>query len=1592
MLDQVMQILLTNKYTFVDNFKSTIKEYIQSLFPQLHYDDINILHELTSYLIEDISTKYNLSNSDPNAYLQWTQNNGRDIISLCLTLLPFINSTPDNDNYSKITKLSDIIYKGNGNIPINLLEVDIKQTLKQHFPYSTFALGLLNNKDNQLCNLYPDINHIIYKIIHYNFLSILETIKITNGKLYINWINTVPVFDYKNTNFYKTSMNEIANVSSLTQDNIQSLLINNKGLWIGDYYNVMRNGYYDSIRTIKWTIYCRNINNKYYYSIQYLSKMININNILIYEDYDSMDDMSRVEFDESINKIASNLKNNTETYIDLNFELDLLKNLFIFMINNFSDTNILDYDIRKPFMLDLDNGTKPDTDIDDTQKILTTALIGALNGIEPKYIWAYIKETLIKLKTTPYGMYLIKNNTINTDFFNLPTTYKINLKNIYNIAKLFSHNPAPDNFIRQSKNFRGLDISSTYSFIALFFDTAFPWRLKRNIRLQEGTSANYNEIMSNIINGWNEIKIDLVWEYLHFNGLLSEFRINLEPNNRNKLNQYFTNNKKIFDANYFMTNEPYNNLEIDKLKYWDILIDSTKSEYITFYANNWLSQLNFFNHYINHSIMYVTGSTGTGKSTQVPKLTLYALKMYDYNNSGKVICTQPRIEPTRGNTIRIANEMGLPIISKEYKSELYYLQYKYKGARHTKDKCSHLTLQMVTDGTLLASLTSNPFLKTKYNFKIMDNNEYNSEYYKYSLNNVYDVVIIDEAHEHNTNMDLILTLMRQTCMYNNSVRLMIVSATMDDDESTYRSYFKLINDNIVFPIKQSSYHPVLKEPTFIDSIYLDRRFNISIPRESGLYRITEHYNPIPLTQDDRTNYKAAEEASYNVILNICTKYSIGDILLFSIGEEEIKQAVTRLNSILPSSVIALPFYSNMNIKYRNLVADIANKIGLIRNKRNMVAEEWNDIYIESTDVPLYTYKRAVIVATNVAEASITIPTLKFVVDIGYAKVNRYDPLLDTSSISIEQISEASRVQRKGRVGRVSDGHVFYMYGKGEREKVIPKYGITLADFHTSFLKLASTNTTGKYLLLLDTQLNPYLPKQFSENIDKLVEKEETKASRYNIIQILIEQFMIILDDTKIPIPESYFYSFNEYNGIIQPYQYLRVDDGYQSSQLFDKNGLFYIVHPLETKITRNLMGDIIEYDKKISDKIKIDHFKPLINILETKLLYLDINGGDEPKYKKTIYARKIYEMQELTSLDEKDSTILLLGCGYNIMLETFQVLSMIKAINGRVLTLIRKSGKYLMINEMKKIFSSDSDITSIYRICKLLKDYCKLEIYTIANTVNNYKSLYNEMVNHYRKRYYSILEKNGTINLFRWLYHNGKLDKDIGFLYWLKESGIFKKKLMDNILVNKHLIESVCESHYLDSNIIMEYYNILVDLIIDYLVANKDIDKKYNKESVFDWVTKIKPSLNKKILPSIEYKLNLIFIIAQPFISVKEIDYVNLRTGSQLSVLQVFNNEATLCNSLGSYLYYYSISNNIMNIVMNIDLSILPIYYPIYYNPRNIKNIIPLKQENGMTKLRQFNGPIWDRLVEIVSNKYSFNQFPLNTPELPIIQEYIASM
>ena len=124
-----------------------------------------------------------------------------------------------------------------------------------------------------------------------------------------------------------------------------------------------------------------------------------------------------------------------------------------------------------------------------------------------------------------------------------------------------------------------------------------------------------------------------------------------------------------------------------------------------------------------------------------------------------------------------------------------------------------------------------------------------------------------------------------------------------------------------------------------------------------------------------------------------------------------------------------PYFTSLHPNYKNMMSKIDKNVFKIKNFRQNIHKEWGIDYIEDKKVPKGIYKRAIIIATNVAEASITISGLKFVIDNGYAKVNKFDEVKNETKLLIEKISESSRIQRRGRVGRIASGTVYYLYGK-----------------------------------------------------------------------------------------------------------------------------------------------------------------------------------------------------------------------------------------------------------------------------------------------------------------------------------------------------------------------------------------------------------------------------------------------------------------------------------------------------------------------------------------------------------------------------------
>ena len=442
-------------------------------------------------------------------------------------------------------------------------------------------------------------------------------------------------------------------------------------------------------------------------------------------------------------------------------------------------------------------------------------------------------------------------------------------------------------------------------------------------RLSRADNETYNRKLYEAITGEIFFLIDNIFTALITKGVLSVLKPNkyltdkyYVPRERKPIYEKIKDDPEYSAENsvygnncfYYLTELPYKH--DSNLLFSNKENIGNKTGWFTLYALDWISQIGFCHKFINQRISYITGATGVGKSTQVPKLYMYYLKAIDYLSNGKVVCTQPRQAPTRKNAETVSKELGLPIFDvsgmKDIDTNNYYVQMKFKNKQHIAN-VNHLSLKYLTDGTLVQELTDiSPLFKRYIPSKSEDRQIANA--------NLYDVIIIDEAHEHGKNMDVLLTIMRDYCYFNPSLRLVILSATMDDDEPVYRRYYRDINDN-----KRSPIDTRIRD-LGLDRINIDRRFHISPPGYGTNFPIEEIYRP----QGD----------VYDTVREIIKDGMKGSILIFQPGEADIVELVSKLNEETPANVLAIPFYSSLKDDKKKLIEDIDTKYSKIRLSKN----------------------------------------------------------------------------------------------------------------------------------------------------------------------------------------------------------------------------------------------------------------------------------------------------------------------------------------------------------------------------------------------------------------------------------------------------------------------------------------------------------------------------------------------------------------------------------------------------------------------------------------------------------------------------------
>jgi ATP-dependent helicase HrpA len=325
----------------------------------------------------------------------------------------------------------------------------------------------------------------------------------------------------------------------------------------------------------------------------------------------------------------------------------------------------------------------------------------------------------------------------------------------------------------------------------------------------------------------------------------------------------------------------------------------------------------------DHQVVVVAGETGSGKTTQLPKICLELGR----GVRGAIAHTQPRRLAARTVAQRIADELSVPLGG----AVGYAVRFDDRGSEDT-------LVRLVTDGLLLAEIRRDPLLRR------------------------YDTVIVDEAHERSLNIDFLLGCLHRILPRRRDLKLIITSATIDPERfSEHFGGAPIIEvSGRTFPV-EVRYRPPGEDEDLLDALA------------------------------DRVEELLAERD--------------GDVLAFFSGEREIRDAAELLTGRLGPNVEVLPLYSRLAARDQQKVFG-RGRVG--------------------TD-----FRRRVVLATNVAETSVTVPGIRFVVDTGIARVSRYSARLKVQRLPVEPISRASADQRKGRCGRVADGICVRLYSEDD---------------------------------------------------------------------------------------------------------------------------------------------------------------------------------------------------------------------------------------------------------------------------------------------------------------------------------------------------------------------------------------------------------------------------------------------------------------------------------------------------------------------------------------------------------------------------------
>ncbi|MDX1915173.1 MAG: DUF3418 domain-containing protein [Methylophilus sp.] len=364
-----------------------------------------------------------------------------------------------------------------------------------------------------------------------------------------------------------------------------------------------------------------------------------------------------------------------------------------------------------------------------------------------------------------------------------------------------------------------------------------------------------------------------------------------------------------------------------------------------------------------HQVVIVCGETGSGKTTQLPKICLELGR----GVAGLIGHTQPRRIAARSVASRIAQELNSPLGQ--------VVGYKVRF----NDKLSESSyIKLMTDGILLAETQGDKFL------------------------NAYDTIIIDEAHERSLNIDFLLGYLKQLLPKRPDLKIIVTSATID--AARFSNHF--VSAPIIevsgrtYPV-EIRYRPLGKAGFRAKEIAQSENAQFDLDDDT-IFGIARKAKTEARWLEEDDEEEAIEEAILDAADDLL-RQGDGDILVFLPGEREIRDVADHLRKYQGRSaklkhIEVLPLFARLSIEDQQRIFKSHNT-------------------------------RRIVLATNVAETSLTVPGIKYVIDAGLARVNRYSPRAKVEQLQIEKISQAAAKQRAGRCGRVSNGICVRLYSE-----------------------------------------------------------------------------------------------------------------------------------------------------------------------------------------------------------------------------------------------------------------------------------------------------------------------------------------------------------------------------------------------------------------------------------------------------------------------------------------------------------------------------------------------------------------------------------